>query len=125
MKRLKENTVFDKLQRAVFYVVKFKDKYLGEEGLVDNFDDAKAFDDYDDAEWDLDDFIDDVDLKQALADNPYNVQYFIDEEKKYWAEDWEIERKSPSGLIDDYDARQEVRKMTSVEGVFATGLKIK
>lgn len=123
MNRFKEETVFERYHRALFYVIKYNDKYLGENEIVDNLDDAKSFDDYDDAEWALDDFIDDVDLNEALADSPYTVQYFINEEKKYWAEDWEMEKKGPSGLIDDYDARQEVRKMCSIVGIFASKFK--
>lgn len=124
MKRFVEKTVFDRSLEALFYVVKFGNRYLGEDGvLVDNLDDAEAFDDFDDADWAMDDFIDNVDLESALSDNAYNLQYFIDQEKKYWEDDYESEKKDSNGLIDSFDARAEIRKECSVDGVFIKDLK--
>ena len=120
MKKYIEKTVFDKSNEAMFYVVKFNGRYLGEDSLVDSLDDAKAFDDYDDADWALDDLVDSIDLDEALKDDAYDLQYFKDQEKKYWGEDYESEKKDSNGLIDDFDARAEVRKNCSVRGVFAS-----
>ena len=123
--RFTEKTVFDRSQEAVFYVVKFGNKYLGEGGaLTDNLDDAEAFDDFDDADWAMDDFIDSVDLGTALSDNAYDLQYFIDQEKRYWKDDYETEKKGADGLIDNFDARAEVRKDCSVRGIFAKNLSL-
>lgn len=127
MTRYREDTIFDMSQRALMYVVKYGDRYLGEEGLVEDLEDARAFLSYSDATEAQQDLVQGMDLIQELPDgddvNPYGLSYFIKEEQDSWGEDYDSEEKGPYGLIDEWDARKELESRTSVVGIYATSLK--
>lgn len=118
-----EATVYDKSKSPLFYVVKYnKDLdtpalYIGEEGFADNIDFAQAFDEYSDAEDALDDFVDSLDLAKELGPE---LQEYIDLEKSDWEDEYEAQPKKESGLIDEWEARDALKKKCKIQGIYAS-----
>lgn len=119
--KIKEDTVWSKKTGPAFYVVKYhrfdnKDWYLGEDSLVEDFEEAKAMN-FQEAKDYAYDFIDGLFIENEVPS--YILEEMAEDEKKDY-DDWDELAKSSCGLVDDYPARQYILDNMEVVPIYAS-----